>query len=309
MRFEKRGGLVFFRDVRPGNHAMLMVDGQNLPARGDKSEHAFDRGEYAWAFEHSDVLHYGQRFVFRTDDREVVGEVIGGEIRVEPSVGFDVLLRASAPLALRRTPPVKMVSPGPSRPVPQSVDEMVSPGPSRLVAQSVDEIRVRHGVTGPALEPYAAAIVSGEGPVHATLDPALLRVRDGHEVVEVYVRLAAYAGLPPLRVYEPLCSRHLALNGEWVIVARKRHLNNEPRIVGIMLSKDEDDVANEVIPSLAQWLDALYFFAGDQATHDAIIKHAPEGWARAIPDPRLPHSDGLRHFLLEQARRDALTDC
>ena len=42
------------------------------------------------------------------------------------------------------------------------------------------------------------------------------------------------------------------------------------RIVGIMLTKDEADAVSDVIPPLVGALDALYYFAGDAATGDAI---------------------------------------
>jgi hypothetical protein len=84
---------------------------------------------------------------------------------------------------------------------------------------------------------------------------------------------------------------------------------SEPRIVGIMLAKDEADVIPEVVPELARHLDALYYFAGDVVTARAIVAHAPEpAWARAVTVPDVPHADGLRKYLHEQARRDAITD-
>ncbi len=55
-------------------------------------------------------------------------------------------------------------------------------------------------------------------------------------------------------------------------------------------------------------LDALYYFAGDAETGAAIDAASPPGWARRVRVPDVPHSDGLRHYLLEAARADKLTD-
>lgn len=81
-----------------------------------------------------------------------------------------------------------------------------------------------------------------------------------------------------------------------------------PRIVGIMLSKDEADAVPYVLPPLIAALDALYYFAGDAETGAAIHAASPTGWARAVVVPDVPHADGLRHYLLEAARADKDTD-
>lgn len=82
----------------------------------------------------------------------------------------------------------------------------------------------------------------------------------------------------------------------------------EPRIIGIMMSKDEADAAPYVMPPLIASLDALYYFAGDAETAKAIHDASPPGWARAVNMPNVKHADGLRHYLLEAARKDKGTD-
>jgi hypothetical protein len=83
----------------------------------------------------------------------------------------------------------------------------------------------------------------------------------------------------------------------------------EPRIVGIMLAKDEADVMPDVIANLEGALDALYYHAGDAETAAVIRAAYRTGWARKVVIPEgVPHTDGLRQYLLEQARRDAVSD-
>lgn len=83
----------------------------------------------------------------------------------------------------------------------------------------------------------------------------------------------------------------------------------EPRIVGIMMAKDEADVIPDVIANLSGAVDALYYHPGDNETADAIADSSRAGWARRVSMPEgAPHADGLRQYLLEQARRDAVTD-
>jgi hypothetical protein len=184
----------------------------------------------------------------------------------------------------------------------------------RSTAELSEEIRARHGciwhggVMGdvPDLAPYDAIAISSLSDVSiaASLSDALPKVRVAYEVSEIYVRPRGDGTL-----YEPLAPGHFALEGEWVMVARRRHPTSEPRVVGIMLAKDEADAIPDVVARLSTSLDALYYFAGDAATAAAIVASAPDpSWARAVPDPGTPHADGLRHFLLERAREDALVD-
>lgn len=81
-----------------------------------------------------------------------------------------------------------------------------------------------------------------------------------------------------------------------------------PRVVGIMMAKDEADAIPYVLPPLIAALDMLYYFAGDAATGAAIHAASPPGWARAVVMPNVPHADGLRHYLLQAARADKITD-
>lgn len=81
-----------------------------------------------------------------------------------------------------------------------------------------------------------------------------------------------------------------------------------PRIVGIMMAKDEADAIPEVLPSLIAALDVLYYSAGDDDTAKAIDAHSPPGWARSVTTPNVPRTDGIRHYLLEAARADKRSD-
>jgi len=180
---------------------------------------------------------------------------------------------------------------------------------TRTAAASFDEVMARHGCVQKVREPKpedaapheTIAIVFDEGPL-SRLTGALPAIRDGYELVEIYVRNTDGA------LFEPVFIGPFAFDGEIIAVARRRQPDDRPRIVGMMLAKDEADAIPEVLAQLHNALDALYYFAGDPATADAIVRHSPPGWARAIRDPGLPHADGLRQFLLEAARADAVTD-
>jgi hypothetical protein len=183
----------------------------------------------------------------------------------------------------------------------------------RAVARSLDEICQRHAAVSRAdhnslpwtVAPYDAVAVTGS--VVSGLSDALSRVRAGFELVEVYVRRTDV----PDAAYEPLAAHHFEHDGEWVVVARRRHPTSTPRVVGVMLAKDEADVIPDVVASLAKSLDALYYRPGDEATAAAIVASAPRpGWARRIDVPdSIPHADGVRQYLLEAARRDAVDEC
>ncbi len=154
--------------------------------------------------------------------------------------------------------------------------------------------------------PYdAIAITASDSPVAVSLTEALPPIRVDYEIVEVYVRVRGDDS-----PFEPLASRHFAREGEWIAIARRRHPSAEPRIVGIMLAKDEADAIPEVIASLTKALDALYYFPGDTATHEAIQASAPAGWAHCVSfvSAFASHTDGLRQILLEAARADATDD-
>ena len=282
-RFEKRGRYVVFHDDRGGANVTMHADGKPLPPAG--GEHA--PPHFAWLFEHPHELHFGQRFCFKTDDREIIGRVAQGDIRIEDP-GFDYLAELSAPLSLR----------------PPREAQGDHPAPARAAAASLEAIRARYGaVESGQGRPYETVLLPGEsGPVHAVLSAMLPAARGAHEIVDVFVQPAGTAS------FEPLRSGHLPMHGRPIIVARRRDLAAAPRIVGIMLAKDEADAAPEVIPALAQWLDRLYFFAGDPATHAAILAAAPAGWAIPVAIPPQPHTDGLRQYLLEAARADAANE-
>lgn len=79
---EVRPRLVVVSGRHPGNYATLFLDGEKMVFRGELS--VFDNAEktYLWAFERREVLREGQRLVFSVADRDVIGEVAGGEISV-----------------------------------------------------------------------------------------------------------------------------------------------------------------------------------------------------------------------------------
>lgn len=176
----------------------------------------------------------------------------------------------------------------------------------RTTAQSIDEICARYSCKQQTRETFINA--ASDKMVVVVLDMASLAsaipiLRGGYEIVEIYVRPDSADA-----VFEPLDANHFMVDGQVAAIVRRR-VGNEFRMVGIMLAKDEADVIPDVIANLKPNLDALYYFAGDEATQAAIVEHAPPGWARnVVIPPDLPHTDGLRHFLLEQARTDALTD-
>ena len=72
-------GFILFSDDKPGNHATLFgPTGKKLAYRADMSVFEDDARRYSWGFEYDLPLVAGDRFVFATADREVVGEVRAG---------------------------------------------------------------------------------------------------------------------------------------------------------------------------------------------------------------------------------------
>lgn len=82
MSFFVRPGLVVFVSDEPGAHATLFLDGERLHFRGDASSFDDEKRKYEWAFDHAQPLQDGQRFVFATADRAVVGAVSDGAAMV-----------------------------------------------------------------------------------------------------------------------------------------------------------------------------------------------------------------------------------
>ena len=87
-------GFILFSDDKPGNHATLFgPTGKKLAYRADMSVFEDDARRYSWGFEYDLPLVAGDRFVFATADREVVGEVRAGAsmstitVCSEPMVG------------------------------------------------------------------------------------------------------------------------------------------------------------------------------------------------------------------------------
>lgn len=77
MRFDVRGDLLVFSDDRPGQHATMFEPlGRKLKFRADASSFDDAAQRYEWAFELADPLRDGDRFIFATVDREVVGVVV-----------------------------------------------------------------------------------------------------------------------------------------------------------------------------------------------------------------------------------------
>ena len=184
----------------------------------------------------------------------------------------------------------------------------------RSAASTEDEIAGRHGCVqsvavgeSPSsdLAPYdAVCVVSGGGQIVPSLTETLRTLRQEHEVVEIYCKTHESS------IFDPLASRHLSDSGTYAVVARRRHPTERPRVVGIMLAKDEADVVAEGISALTDTLDNLYFYCPDAATRDAVISSSPEGWAREVGGPTdgARCTDGHRQVLLERARGDAASD-
>lgn len=179
---------------------------------------------------------------------------------------------------------------------------------TRSSAASFDEISSRHGCIGrtgsstalPTRAPYDASmlIASTDVAVGPSLAVAFVGVRGGHEVVEVYVRPT---GTP---TFEPLRAGHLALTGQWAVVARQRHPHEDPMVVGVMLAKDEADVVADVIASVRGAVGRLYYYA-DGSTNDAILRLGLGGWASFVPMPPGDRvTDGHRQVLLDAVRSD-----
>lgn len=81
-RFEQHDdGTLWIHDSKGGNNVNMHVDGVPLPSSGGKSDN--ERHVYAWAFGPIGALHAGQRVVFNTDDREIIGIAENGGIRVD----------------------------------------------------------------------------------------------------------------------------------------------------------------------------------------------------------------------------------
>ncbi len=84
MRFERRPGFIVFHDDKPGSYVAMRGPRGNLVFSGDASLFDDNQRQYAWAFEWAGELHDGDQLVFSTVDREVVGEMRGGDIVVVP---------------------------------------------------------------------------------------------------------------------------------------------------------------------------------------------------------------------------------
>lgn len=161
----------------------------------------------------------------------------------------------------------------------------------RQNATGMREIEARHG----------APILTYATTTAKALAAELAQVRRGYEINEIYVRTPSTDG------YEPIApDRHLF--GDFAVCVRHYDPSDDVRVVGIMMTKDEADAVPEVLTPLMSSLDVLYYFAGDTLTAKAIVDHAKSGWARAVAVPDLPHADGLRQYLLEAARADAIGD-
>lgn len=85
MKFEVRNGFIAFCDDKPGSYANMNGPRGGMAFRGDASSFSDAKKEYAWAFEWAGELREGAQYIFSTSDREVVGEVRGGEIIVVPA--------------------------------------------------------------------------------------------------------------------------------------------------------------------------------------------------------------------------------
>jgi hypothetical protein len=82
MNFIWKPPLIFFHDDRPGQHAtMFAPNGQRFPFRSDFSSFKDAHADYTWAFEGH--ITEGDRIVFATSDREVIGRVREGKIELD----------------------------------------------------------------------------------------------------------------------------------------------------------------------------------------------------------------------------------
>lgn len=184
---------------------------------------------------------------------------------------------------------------------------------TRTTASSADEIYSRHSCVArvgdpqavPAISAYDGLLVApgidgmrGEA-IGPWLRVAVERIRRSYEIEEIYALVDRPTGRAEF--FEPLCNEHFGRTGEVVIVARQRHPHHMPRVVGIMLAKDEADVIGDVVTSLRPHLDALYYSAGDEATAEALHMTL---WAQGVGGE--PARDGARQALLETARAEAL---
>lgn len=157
------------------------------------------------------------------------------------------------------------------------------------------------GASVPDVSDYAVVAItpSVDLPIGASLTTCLAVFRDKHEVEAIYVR--------PLEAgaFEPLYEGHLSYFGKWVVIGRRRRVGVDPRIVGIMLAKDEADVIPEVLGSITSILSRLYFHAVDEVTEVAILENSPLGWAISCPPlDGQKRTDGHRQVLLDYARAD-----
>lgn len=189
----------------------------------------------------------------------------------------------------------------------------------RATAESVEEICERHGCVArvddgdplPSIDAYAdLAIVRGDDPVLPSLTQTIHAIRLGWEVVEIYIRPRGETAFQPLEMdpvglLDPIREEPVPRqrDGTWAIVARRRHPSYGPRVVGIMMAKDEADIVHEVVRHLSDQIQNLFFSAGDAPTRDVIVaSNSVNGWAREAPAPIGMRTDGHRQVLLDMAR-------
>lgn len=191
--------------------------------------------------------------------------------------------------------------------------------------ECLEDVATRHGCVAsvannsalPCISPYETLVISSEdGLVVPSLTQAIHAVRQGYEIVDVYVRARDERSVRPLQIAATSLTDAVSevpvvgqREGVWHLVIRKRHPTHGPRIVGIMLAKDEQDVIGEVVTKLTHALERLYFHAVDAPTREGILAVAPGAdWAVAVDVFEGIRADGRRQSLLERVRADGEGD-
>ena len=119
MRFEIRPGLVVFHDEQPGEHAtMFGPHGQKFIFRPDASHFSDSAKKYAWAFEGH--LEHGDRVVFATSDREIVGRLDDDEIKLDIPEGSVVAYDKARKPLIATDNPIRTIEELLSPPYPRS---------------------------------------------------------------------------------------------------------------------------------------------------------------------------------------------
>lgn len=133
--FSYRHEHIYFSSDEPGCYASLFLDAESLSFDNEASSFDNDRRSFSWAFRSSRPT-AGQRLVFATSDRAVLGEVgDGGGMRVVED--REAILARSSDGAPERVLDVVPIPPPPPPPPSPAVDEAVIAVCSRMPKVSV----------------------------------------------------------------------------------------------------------------------------------------------------------------------------